>query len=84
MAFAGNQDHVAFPSQHSGRFDRLRTICNTECTLHIGCIQAGHHIFNDLIRFLETGIVGGQDQLVAQLGRFLRHDRALCRHNLRL
>ena len=77
MALACNQDHVTFPGEHSGCFDRLRTVRNAERMFHIGSIQAGNHIFNDLIRFLETGIVGGQDQLIAQLGCLLRHDRAL-------
>ena len=77
VALAGNEDDIALLGKHTGRADGLTTVNDGN---HAGLLrrsEPGKHVIDDVLRLLETGVVAGDDDLVAALHGLLSHDGAL-------
>ncbi|WP_423837305.1 hypothetical protein, partial [Sutterella wadsworthensis] len=75
MPFAGNEDNVSRLRQQTGGLYGVFPIGDTDCLLQIVFVQACQHVIDDVLRLFEAGIVGSDDNTVAQTGGLLGHDR---------
>ena len=75
VSFAGNEDNVSRLRQQTGGLYGVFPIGDTDCLLQIVFVQACQHVIDDVLRLFEAGIVGSDDNTVAQTGGLLGHDR---------
>ena len=74
MALSGNQDDVARLRQQAGGLDCLAAVGDADGLLHVVLVESGEHVVDDVLRLLEAGVVGGDDDTVAQSCRLLCHE----------
>ena len=77
MAFAGYENHITLFCHHTGGTNGLFSVDDTHHLLHLLVVETRQHVVDDILRFLETGIIAGDNYLVAEFGSSLRHDRTL-------
>ena len=77
MTFSGNENDIALFSHHAGGTDSFLTVNDREHLFHLLRGKTCQHIVDDVLWFLITGIVGGNDDTVALLYSFLSHQRTL-------
>lgn len=72
-----NEDYIALLCHHASCTNRFLAIYNANDFLHLLRIQTCKHIVDDVLWFLETWIVTGDDHFVALLYCLLCHERTL-------
>ena len=77
VPFACYEDDVALLGQHDGRLDGLAAVGNAHYFLHLLLVQPGQHVVDDVLWFLEAGVVAGDDDAVALPDGLLGHERSL-------
>ena len=77
MTFAGNENHITFLCHHTGCTDGLFSIDDAYYLLHLFRIKTCKHIVDDILRFLETRVVGGDNNSVTLFYSLLRHQWTL-------
>ena len=77
MSLTGNEDDVALLSHHTGCANGFATVYDGDDLLHLFLVKSSQHIIDNVLWFLKTRIVRGDDDTVALLHGFLCHQRAL-------
>ena len=73
VAFSCNKHHISTLCHHASRSNGLLTVDDRDDFPQLLVIQSGQHIVDNRLRFLETGIVTGDDNPVTLPHSFLCH-----------
>ena len=73
MSLSGYEDDVALLGERTRGLDGRCTVFDDECRAQFLSRQAIRHVLEDIRRLFVTGVIGGQDELLAAALGDLRH-----------